>query len=93
VRGILPSLLAAQHRHANRLLRRLKISNPSLASSFAGASDERPREEKSAPYRNTNYPDFLSEDVNNYKSYMRDHELGMSEAGLLARIIPGVGEL
>lgn len=57
-----------------------KRSNSSLASSFAGASDERPREEKSAPYRNPNYPNFLSEDVNNYKSYMRDHELGISDA-------------
>jgi hypothetical protein len=57
-----------------------KRSNPSLASSFAGASDERPREEKSAPYRNPSYPNFLSEDVDNYKSYMRDHELGISDA-------------
>ena len=57
-----------------------KRSNSSLASSFAGASDERPREEKSAPYRNPNYPNFLSENVTNYKSYMRDYELGLSDA-------------
>ncbi|KAF2726803.1 hypothetical protein EJ04DRAFT_582451 [Polyplosphaeria fusca] len=55
-----------------------KRSNPSLAS--FNASDERPREEKSAPYRNPSYPTFLSEDVDNYKSYMEDHELGLSDA-------------
>ncbi|KAF2431957.1 hypothetical protein EJ08DRAFT_669782 [Tothia fuscella] len=55
-----------------------KRSNPSLAS--FNASDERPREEKSAPYRNPSYPTFLSEDVVNYKSYMEDHELGISNA-------------
>jgi len=55
-----------------------KRSNPSLAS--FSASDERPREEKSAPYRNPSYPTFLSEDVANYKSYMEDHELGISDA-------------
>jgi hypothetical protein len=57
-----------------------KRSNPSLASSFAGASDERPCEEKSAPYRNPSYPNFMSEDVDNYKSYMKYHELGISDA-------------
>jgi hypothetical protein len=55
-----------------------KRSNPSLAS--FNASDERPREEKSAPYRNPSYPTFLSDDVVNYKSYMEDHELGISDA-------------
>lgn len=54
-----------------------KRSNPSIAGS--SASDERPREEKSAPYRNQSYPTFLSEDVTNYKSYMEDHEEGISE--------------
>jgi hypothetical protein len=64
-------------------------SCPSLVSSFAGASDERPREEKSAPYRNPNYPNFLCEDVGNYKSYMRDHEFGISDASkkLLDRLL------
>ncbi|TAQ86910.1 hypothetical protein B7494_g4755 [Chlorociboria aeruginascens] len=53
-----------------------KRSNQSLAS----ASDERPHEEKSAPYQNPSYPTFLSENVVNYKSYMEDHELGLSDA-------------
>ena len=56
-----------------------KRSSLSLASNFLGASDERPREEKSAPYRIQRYADLLSEDVNNYKSYLRDHELGISD--------------
>jgi hypothetical protein len=56
-----------------------KRSNPSLASSFTSASDERPREQKNAPYRNPSYPNFLSEEVDNYKSYMKDHELGISD--------------
>ncbi|KAM3072107.1 hypothetical protein ACMFMG_008568 [Clarireedia jacksonii] len=54
-----------------------KRSSPSIAGS--SASDERPREEKSAPYRNPSYPAFLSEDVDNYKSYMEDHEEGISQ--------------
>lgn len=55
-----------------------KRSGPSLAS--FNASDEKPREEKSASYRNPSYPTFLCEDVVNYKSYMEDHELGISNA-------------
>lgn len=54
-----------------------KRSNPSIAGS--SASDERPRDEKSAPYRSHSYPTLLSEEVTNYKSYMEDHEEGISE--------------
>ncbi|KAM3068342.1 hypothetical protein ACMFMG_009480 [Clarireedia jacksonii] len=53
-----------------------KRSNPSLAS----ASDEMSREEKSAPYRNPSYPTFLSDNLTNYKSYIKDHRSGISEA-------------
>jgi hypothetical protein len=64
-----------------------KRSSPSLA----GASDEKPREEKSAPYRNPSYPTFLSDDVANYKSYLKDHELGISDASeqLLETLLEG----
>jgi hypothetical protein len=66
---------------------RRKRSNSILTSS--SASDERPREEKSAPYRNPSYHTFLSEDVDNYKSYMEDHELGLSDTSehLLERLL------
>jgi hypothetical protein len=55
-----------------------KRSNSTLASLNVG--DEMTRAEKSAPYRNPSYPTFLPEDVIEYKSNMRDHERGISDA-------------
>jgi hypothetical protein len=67
-----------------------KRSNLSLAS--FNASDERPREEKSALYRNLSYPTFLFEDVVNYKSYMEDHDLGLLDTSekLLNKLLHGI---
>lgn len=75
----------------NHLLAR-KGSSASLTqkrSNLSLASDERPREEKSAPYRNPSYPTFLSEDVRDYKSYIQDYDDGISDASeeLLKRLL------
>jgi hypothetical protein len=69
---------------------RRKRSNSIVTSS--SASDERPREEKSAPYRNPSYPTFLSDDADEYKSFMTDHELGISNfsENLLERLLHSV---
>lgn len=55
---------------------RRKRSEPSLAPS-ATSSDQRPREEKSAPYRNPSYPTLL-ETLGD--SYMDESELGITDA-------------
>ncbi|KAH8730284.1 hypothetical protein GQ44DRAFT_723720 [Phaeosphaeriaceae sp. PMI808] len=56
---------------------RRERSGSNLAASETTTSDEKLSEEQSAPYRNPNYYTFLSESTD-YKSYMTDHELGLS---------------
>ncbi|KAK5531346.1 hypothetical protein LTR23_006051 [Exophiala sp. CCFEE 6169] len=67
-------LLARQKSSAS--LRR-KRSETSFAPSSVTPSDQRPREEKSAPYGNSNYPALL-EALGN--SYMDESELGITGA-------------